>query len=498
MSFSKLAVVQLRSTKDTKANFENCQKLIHEAVLQGASFVSLPECFEFIGGSTKDALQIAQPLDGPLFSRYRQLAVKENIWLSLAGFHEKGPDDAHIYNTQAIINPKGSMVAVYRKLHLFDVDIRDGRISESSSTAYGKEMILVTNTPIGNVGLTTCYDIRFPELYSCLAGYGAHIILVPSAFFPSTGEAHWEVLLRSRAIENEATKVYIAAAAQVGKHNEKRSSYGHSMIVDPWGNVVSQLIEEENEVILGTIDRKYMEEVRRRVPKWNHRRSDVYAIIKIFAQASKVNRNTFEQRIADVFLGKHNLFPVVYHRSENGTYLPTETEKGNIEKEVWGFTEENNSIGGTIEQTLSGEAQRFLLTKLEFQLNASVQLFCAELKFTKKGKQQLSDWHKRVDFYFQPASDDFLISRGWWNDSLYEGHFVMAVTNDGNWFIRIKDMQRNHAIIWYAIKKQSQEDEERRRVNKLIPPMIIIVAIVLTRMFRIYLIPKTKIEKKKN
>lgn len=274
MNLPQLAVVQLRSTNDIESNFANCQRLIHEAASQGACFISLPECFEFIGETTKDALVIAQPLDGPLFSRYRELAVKEQVWLSLAGFHEKGPDDSHMYNTHVVVNPSGSMVAVYRKLHLFDVDIQDGRISESCTTAPGNEMIVVCNTPIGNVGLTTCYDVRFPELYSCLACHGADVILVPSAFFPSTGEAHWEVLLRARAIENE---VYIAAAAQVGKHNEKRTSYGHSMIIDPWGRIVGQLITKENTFGLCAVDRVGLQQhIRQAIPKWQHRRSDVY------------------------------------------------------------------------------------------------------------------------------------------------------------------------------------------------------------------------------
>ncbi|GJQ13131.1 hypothetical protein GpartN1_g4922.t1 [Galdieria partita] len=269
----KLAIVQLQSTNDTEHNFRQCQSLVHDAALQGASFISLPECFEFIGETTRDALSVAQPLDGPLFSRYRELAAKEQVWLSLAGFHEKGPDEAHIYNTHVVVDPKGSIVAIYRKLHLFDVDIQDGRISESQTTAAGKEMVIVSNTPIGHVGLTTCYDIRFPELYSCLAGHGADVILVPSAFFPSTGEAHWEVLLRARAIENE---VYIAAAAQVGKHNDKRSSYGHSMIVDPWGMIIGQLGKNENQYCLCSIDREYVQSIRQRIPKWKHRRDDIY------------------------------------------------------------------------------------------------------------------------------------------------------------------------------------------------------------------------------
>jgi predicted amidohydrolase len=211
-----LAIVQLCATNDIEANFRNCARLIHEAVVQGARFVSLPECFEYIGATPKDALSIAQPLDGPLFSRYRELAVKEQVWLSLAGFHERGPDDAHIYNSQVVVDPRGSIVAVYRKLHLFDVDIQDGRISESETTIPGNEMVLVCDTPVGNVGLTTCYDIRFPELYTCLAASGADVILVPSAFFPSTGEAHWEVLLRARAIENQASGWYISMVGGSG------------------------------------------------------------------------------------------------------------------------------------------------------------------------------------------------------------------------------------------------------------------------------------------
>jgi len=159
--------------------------------------------------------------------------VPLGIWrVSGAGFHERtSPDEPKMYNTHAIVDAQGRLVAAYRKLHLFDVDY-DGGFRESNSTHSGAEALLVTNTPIGSIGVTVCYDLRFPELFTALRRAGADVILVPSAFMPTTGAAHWEVLLRARAIE---TQCYVGAAAQFGKHNDKRSSYGHALIVDPWG-----------------------------------------------------------------------------------------------------------------------------------------------------------------------------------------------------------------------------------------------------------------------
>mmetsp|Transcript_986 Transcript_986/g.2565 ORF Transcript_986/g.2565 Transcript_986/m.2565 type:complete len:325 (-) Transcript_986:58-1032(-) len=272
-----LAVGQMRSTSSPEDNLARCAQLCGDAVSKGAAFLSLPECFEFMGTpGTGDSLRFAQPLDGELFSRYRAVAKEHNLWLSLGGFHEKSADDpSKMYNTHAIVDGTGNLVASYRKLHLFDVDY-DGGFRESDSTHKGQEALLVTGTPIGNVGVATCYDIRFPELFTALRDAGADVLLAPSAFMPTTGAAHWEVLLRARAIE---TQCYVAAAAQWGQHNPKRASYGHALIVDPWGEVMADLGAEGDGVAVVQVDKEKMAGIRARMPVSSHRRRDVVAVV---------------------------------------------------------------------------------------------------------------------------------------------------------------------------------------------------------------------------
>lgn len=265
----KIAVAQMRSVDDAEANLAQCRTLVKEAVKQGAALLSLPECFEYMGIPGKgDALKAAQPLSGPLLSQYRELAKAEGIWLSLGGFHEASPEPEKMYNTHVIVDSGGEIVASYRKLHLFDVDY-DGGFRESATTIKGQEALLVRDTPVGNIGVTTCYDLRFPELYTALRRAGANVLLVPSAFMPSTGEAHWHVLLRARAIE---TQCYVAAAAQAGRHNEKRASFGHALIVDPWGKVVCDLGAEGTGIGISVIDPELLDSVRTRMPVLEHRR----------------------------------------------------------------------------------------------------------------------------------------------------------------------------------------------------------------------------------
>ncbi|KAF9933931.1 Nitrilase [Modicella reniformis] len=175
-----------------------------------------------------------------------------------------------------LINDEGSVVESYRKIHLFDVDIANGpRLMESQSTVAGNSIVPPVSTPVGKVGLGICYDLRFPEMALELRRQGAEILTYPSAFTVKTGEAHWEVLLRSRAIE---TQSYVVAAAQVGKHSEKRSSYGHAMIVDPWGKVVAECDGQEEEAIaVAPIDFAALERIRLEMPVMNHRRYDIFS-----------------------------------------------------------------------------------------------------------------------------------------------------------------------------------------------------------------------------
>ncbi|KAL6774295.1 hypothetical protein ACKKBG_A24455 [Auxenochlorella protothecoides x Auxenochlorella symbiontica] len=267
----KIAVAQMTSVGDPDANFKTCQRLAQEAKDSGAAMLFLPENFGFLGRSPAESLAQAQPLEGPLMARYRQLAASTGLWLSLGGFQEEGPDDSHIHNTHVVLDDRGQTAAVYRKIHLFDVDVPSGPVLlESRFTAPGSQAVTCAS-PAGVLGLTTCYDLRFPELYQHLAfDKGADVLLVPSAFTVPTGKAHWEILLRARAIE---TQSYVIAAAQAGQHNEKRVSYGHSLVVDPWGTVCGRLQDgTATGIALADIDLSAADDIKARMPVGLHRR----------------------------------------------------------------------------------------------------------------------------------------------------------------------------------------------------------------------------------
>ena len=191
--------------------------------------VFLPECVDFVGEKKDQAFELAEPLDGPLMDKYKALAADSSIWLSLGSLHVRDPDPAtkKIHNTHVVIDDQGCVAATYDKVHLFDVDIPTFRIKESDFAVFGDSLKVPIQSPVGKVGLAICYDMRFPELALSLAKSGAEILTYPSAFTVATGYAHWEAILRARAIE---TQCYVIAAAQVGQHNAKRSSYGHSVV----------------------------------------------------------------------------------------------------------------------------------------------------------------------------------------------------------------------------------------------------------------------------
>ncbi|KAJ1400235.1 Carbon-nitrogen hydrolase [Sesbania bispinosa] len=199
----RVAAAQMTSITDVAANFATCSRLVKEAALAGAKLLCFPEAFSFVGAKDGDSVRIAEPLDGPIMEKYCSLARESSIWLSLGGFQEKGPDPEHLFNTHVIVDDTGKIRSSYRKIHLFDVDVPGG-------------------SPIGRLGLSVCYDLRFPELYQLLRfKHGAQVLLVPAAFTKVTGEAHWEILLRARAIESQC---YVIAATQAGKHNDKRET----------------------------------------------------------------------------------------------------------------------------------------------------------------------------------------------------------------------------------------------------------------------------------
>ncbi|XP_069375279.1 deaminated glutathione amidase isoform X2 [Paralichthys olivaceus] len=273
-SHSMAAVCQVTSTPDKQANFSACKRLAEEAKERGAGMVFLPEGFDYIGSSREETLSLSEPLTGDTISRYAQLARKLEVWLSLGGFHERGPEwerDRRIYNSHIIMNDKGDIVSVYRKSHLFDVELPEKGVSlrESGFTIPGPVLVSPVQTPIGKLGLGICYDLRFPELSLALRRHGADVLTYPSAFTVATGAAHWEVLLRARAIE---TQCFVLAAAQVGRHHEKRSSYGHALAVDPWGEVLGDCGGESPGMVLVKINLDQVSSTRRNMPVQQHRR----------------------------------------------------------------------------------------------------------------------------------------------------------------------------------------------------------------------------------
>lgn len=273
-----VAVCQMNSTNDVNRNLGICKDLVKKAKSRGAKVVFLPECFDYVGESREQSVSMAAPLDSPRIQGLCELAKELGVWLSLGGYHEKGPaDDNRVYNSHIIVDDSGSVVAVYRKVHLFDVDVKDGpKLKESDTCIPGNQIVPPIHTPVGNIGLAICYDVRFPEMSLVLAQQGAQILTFPSAFTQITGSAHWEVLLRCRAIENQC---YVIAAAQTGQHNEKRRSYGHAMIVDPWGTVIAQC-REGNDVCVAEIDLSYLDKVRQQMPVMKHKRNDLYGNLK--------------------------------------------------------------------------------------------------------------------------------------------------------------------------------------------------------------------------
>jgi predicted amidohydrolase len=264
----RVAVVQMTSTDDLRLNLESARELVGEAAAQGAALVALPENFAFLRREG-EPIPCAQPLDGEIVGTLRDLARRHRLWLVGGTFPEAIPGDLRVHNTCVLLAPDGAIAAVYRKIHLFDVDLRGqggAEYRESARVAPGREVV-VAKTDLGEIGLSVCYDLRFPELYRALAERGARYIAVPSAFTPHTGKDHWEVLLRARAIENQA---FVLAPAQFGQHSPERASYGRSLVVDPWGNVLARAPDRPC-VSVADCAPEDLERVRRSVPALRHR-----------------------------------------------------------------------------------------------------------------------------------------------------------------------------------------------------------------------------------
>jgi predicted amidohydrolase len=266
----RVAVIQLSSQDDVAANLSRVRALVAEAARSGAELVALPENFAFMGEETKKR-ELAEPTDetpGPITRAILETARERKVWIVAGGMPEASGDAERPYNTSLLVSPEGKVAARYRKMHLFDVDLPDGtKLLESNATKSGAGPVIAEVGAV-KLGMTICYDVRFPELYRFLMNAGARVITVPAAFTVTTGKDHWHVLLRARAIENQ---VFVLAPAQHGKHPKGRATYGKSLIVDPWGDVLAQAAEGEG-IALATLDFAAQDRVRASLPSLTHRR----------------------------------------------------------------------------------------------------------------------------------------------------------------------------------------------------------------------------------
>jgi len=268
----KSAVIQMVSQSDIAANLEQARRLLEQAAAGGARLAVLPENFAAMGRRDSAAIGRAEALgQGPILPWLKQTARDLKLWL-VAGtlpLPPQGQPEAKSHACSLLIDEHGQTVARYDKLHLFDVDVADnrGRYRESDDYAHGSQVV-VADTPVGRLGLSVCYDLRFPELYSALRAAGAELISAPAAFTAVTGAAHWEVLIRARAIE---TQCYVLAAAQGGTNPGPRETYGHAAIVDPWGRIVAEQASGEA-VLLSERDSSEQASIRARMPVALHRR----------------------------------------------------------------------------------------------------------------------------------------------------------------------------------------------------------------------------------
>ena len=267
----RAAAVQLSSTPDRDRNLEAADRLTREAAARGAELVVLPEKWPVLGTAEQTAAG-AEPLDGPALTWARATARELGIDLVAGSLAEAVPGAERGANTAVHVGPDGEDRAIYRKIHMFDVEVGGRAYRESEHEAPGDEPALSATADGTGLGITICYDLRFPELYRVLALEGALLATVPAHFTLYTGKDHWNLLLRARAVENG---FYVAAPAQVGETGIGRPSYGRSLIVDPWGTVLAQAPDEET-VISAELDRAWLEEVRRRLPSLSQRRPEAY------------------------------------------------------------------------------------------------------------------------------------------------------------------------------------------------------------------------------
>jgi predicted amidohydrolase len=277
----RVAAIQTTAGPDRDENLAAATPLVVGAAARGAELVVLPEYFS-VAGDPAHLRAHAEGLAGPTVTWASGLAARLGIAVVAGTFPERGADPAgKVSNTSCLIGPSGSLEAVYRKIHLFDVDLEGTTVHESAAIAAGDELRVApldllgaSGAPVPVLGMSICYDLRFPELYRILALEGATVVTVPAAFTAATGPPHWELLLRARAVENQ---VYVIAAAQVGVlPRGMPACHGHSMVVDPWGDVLGEHLDDGPGFVVADVDLGRLEQVRSQLPVLAHRRPDTY------------------------------------------------------------------------------------------------------------------------------------------------------------------------------------------------------------------------------
>ena len=267
MSSFKVAAIQLNSQPDAEHSLKKAYKWVAMAAGRGASLICLPENFAFLGNE-REKLEHSDEISRRVEQQLPVWAREFGVFV-LGGGYPVSAGNGKVFNRSSLVNPAGEFLASYDKIHLFDVEIsEDETWRESATVQPGSHSATVCHAEnLATIGFSICYDLRFPELYRMLVTKGAELITVPSAFTKPTGEAHWEILLRARAIENSC---YVIAPAQTGKHGEKRQTYGHSLIIDPWGKVLADAGTETG-FITADIELDYLSDVRKKLPSLRHR-----------------------------------------------------------------------------------------------------------------------------------------------------------------------------------------------------------------------------------
>lgn len=265
----KVALIQLSAGPDIAENIIAAETLIREAAAQGAQFILTPENTCHIRRPATEKLKSAKAMDGhPVVTRFADLAKELNVWIMAGSISVLLPEQK-ILNRSILIDANGNIVAEYDKIHLFDVDLPTGEVHRESAVVKPGEKAVVANTPWGKVGMSICYDLRFASLFRALSKAGASILTVPAAFTVPTGKAHWHTLLRARAIENGA---FVLAPAQVGTHEGGRETYGHSLIIDPWGTILAEGDGENIGIIMAELDMDAVKTAREAIPALLHDR----------------------------------------------------------------------------------------------------------------------------------------------------------------------------------------------------------------------------------